>query len=174
MEPVMILKTLAVIGTFVAMVTDSRTGKIPNVLTFPLMVAGLALNGWWFGASGAGYSFFALCLGIVFYLPFAMVGAFGMGDVKLMAAIGALGGVRFVIGAFLYTSVIGIPHVLLVQYLNYGKDALPILLTSYTTGAYKEKTIHSDNREAKYHYYLGVDIFLGTIVSTLVPLPLLW
>lgn len=170
----MILKIIAIIGAAVGMVTDSRTGKIPNLLTFPLMIAGLLLNGWWFGLSGAGYSLLALFMGIAFYLPLAMVGAFGMGDVKLMAGIGALGGVRFVIGTFLYTSIIGIPHVLFVQYLNYGKDALPILLTSYSTGAYKEKTIQSDNREAKYHYYLGVDIFLGTLVSTLVPLPLLW
>lgn len=170
----MILKTTAVIGAGVAMITDSRTGKIPNLLTFPLMFIGLVLNGWWFGLEGLGYSFGAMLLGIAFYMPFAMVGAFGMGDVKLMAAIGALGGFRFVIGAFLYTSVIGIPHVLVVQYLNYGKDALLILLTSFTTGAYKKKTIHTDNLEAKYHFYLGIDIFLGTLASLLVPIPLLW
>ena len=174
MNPTLALQILAILGAFVAMVTDSRTGKIPNVLTFPMMAVGLTLNGWLFGLSGAGYSLLALLLGICFYLPFAAIGAFGMGDVKLLAGIGALCGVRFVVTTFLYTSIIGIPHVLVIQYLNHGKNALQLLLTSYTTGAFKDKTIFTDNREVRYHYYLGLDIFLGTRAATIVPLPISW
>ncbi|MBF0499507.1 MAG: prepilin peptidase [Candidatus Riflebacteria bacterium] len=173
-DPVIILKGLALSGAFVAMITDMRTGKIFNWMTFPLMAAGLVLNLVFFGLKGFGTSIAAFFLGIVFYTPFAAIGAVGMGDVKLMAAIGALGGLRFVTTTFLYTSVIGIPHVMLVQYLNYGKNAMPMLLASLTTGAYKNKTITAENQDptVKIHYRLGVDIFIGCLFACLIEIPI--
>ncbi len=166
------LKALAIAGAFIAMITDMRWGKIYNWLTFPLIVVGLSLNAWWFGWNGLGMSIVGTIMGIIFYLGFAYIGAFGMGDVKLMASIGALGGLKFVVSAFLYTSVIGIPHALFIQFLNFGKNAPGMLLTSLVTRAFLEKNIQNDNETLKYHYYLGIDILLGTILAFLIEIPL--
>jgi len=171
-SPLFVLKSIAVIVTFVAMITDMKWGKIYNWLTFPLILIGFSANSYFFGMQGFGISLIAAALGITFYLWFAYLGAVGMGDVKLMAAIGALGGVKFVVGAFLYTSVIGIPHALLIQYLNYGKNAGGMLLTSFVTKAFMEKSIQNDNAQLRYHYYLGVDIWLGTLLSAIFEIPL--
>ncbi|MFZ2957786.1 MAG: A24 family peptidase [Candidatus Ozemobacteraceae bacterium] len=174
MDPLILGKGVALLGAFIAMVTDMRTGKIFNWLTFPLIFFGFALNAFFFGVTGVGLSTAAFFLGIAFYTPFAAIGAVGMGDVKLMAAIGALCGLRFVTTTFLFTSVIGIPHVLLVQYLNYGKNAFPMLLTSFSTGAYKNKTIASENQNqsVQYHFYLGIDIFLGCLLAWVIEIPI--
>lgn len=85
-----------------ALWTDLRTGLIYNHLTFPTMVAGVALNAILRGAPGAidalsGTVFAFLLL----YLPYS-VGWQGAGDVKLMMAVGALEGWRFVLVAFLF------------------------------------------------------------------------
>jgi prepilin peptidase CpaA len=169
--PVM-MKALAVAGAFVAMVTDMRRGMIYNWLTFPLIIIGLVLSAYAGGWKGFGHSLTAAAMGIAFYIGFALVGAIGMGDVKLMGAIGALGGVKFVVSVFLYTSVLGIPHALLIQYLNFGRHAWGMLLTSVMTRAFWEKTIHTDNKESRYHYYLGLDIFFGTLLAVFIEIPL--
>ena len=167
-----LLKALAVAGAFVAMITDMRRGMIYNWLTFPLLILGLAGNAFAGGWQGFLHALAAAGLGIAFYLGFALVGAIGMGDVKLLGAIGALGGVKFVVSVFLYTSVLGIPHALVVQYLNHGRQAWGMLLTGVVSRAFLEKTIHTDNKENRYHYYLGLDILLGTILAVFVEIPL--
>ena len=171
-EPVFFAKLLAVSGSFIAMMTDMKWGKIFNWLTFPLIFLGFAINSYGYGWSGFGNSLGASILGISFYMGFALMGAMGMGDVKLMAAIGALGGVKYVVSAFLYTSVIGIPHALIVHGMNHGRNSLSMILTSYTTGVFLEKNIQNDNASLKYHYYLGLDIFCGTILAWLFEIPL--
>lgn len=91
----------------VAVLYDLRAGKIPNWLTFPAMLGGLAahtfLNGWQgFLFSGAG----ALA-GMGLLLLFYIGGGMGAGDVKLMGAIGAVLGARNVFAVFLLTALIG-------------------------------------------------------------------
>lgn len=78
-----------------AAVTDARTGHIPNALTLPVLViaplAHLVLAGPRMAAvSVVG----ALLCGAVPYVMFR-TGAAGGGDVKLLAAIGAVAGASF-------------------------------------------------------------------------------
>ena len=76
----------------IASVSDLRTGLIPNWLTFPALVVALLLEASWGGLRG----FVGALLGIVVCglvpLVFHRLGAMGGGDVKLFAALGALGG----------------------------------------------------------------------------------
>jgi len=90
-----------------------------------------------------------------------------MGDVKLMGAIGSLCGSVFVLNVFLYTSVLGFPHAILVQYLNYGKNAFSMFVTSFSTKAFLEKSIQEENKnnKKKYRFLLGIDIFIATVLT---------
>ena len=54
-----------------------------------------------------GTAAFGFVLGLALMLPGHMLGATGAGDVKLMAAIGAIVGPGLVINAFLFTAVAG-------------------------------------------------------------------
>lgn len=84
-----------VIGaSLVAALGDVRERRIPNALTFPLLIVGLIWAGWFGGWAGLGEGTLAcLLLGGPYVLLFVFAGG-GAGDAKLMGAIGAWLGVR--------------------------------------------------------------------------------
>lgn len=87
--------------TFVALciVSDVRTLRIPNLLTGPTVLVGLGLNAWYLGSAGVLASLAGLALAVAILLgPFAL-GGIGGGDVKMMAAVGALVGPRLVLAS---------------------------------------------------------------------------
>lgn len=91
----------------VACVTDLRTRRIPNVLTFGAALAGLAFQFATGGVAALGQAGLGWLLGaVVFLLPFAL-GGLGGGDVKLLAALGAWLGPADAMWLVLYTGIAG-------------------------------------------------------------------
>jgi prepilin peptidase CpaA len=95
-----------------AAVFDLRRGTVYNWLTYPAIAAGLALGALeGAAADGAmdGLGNHALGLGAGFGILFLayLFGGMGGGDVKLMAAVGALVGWPGVLGAVLYSFLVG-------------------------------------------------------------------
>lgn len=72
-----------------AVVTDLRTRRVPNVLTFGAALAAFAFAAWTAGWSGLAASLAGWGVGCAVFLPFFLLGGLGAGDVKLLAAIGA-------------------------------------------------------------------------------------
>jgi prepilin peptidase CpaA len=100
-----ILAIVAVLA--VAVTTDIRSRKIYNALTLPAMALGLAINVVADGFSGLLFAVAGLLLGaMLFSLPVAFLGR-GAGDLKLLAAVGSLGGPVFVLWCALLTGVAG-------------------------------------------------------------------
>lgn len=98
---------MAITGVAIASWTDLRFRKIPNGLTFSLILSGFILNGYFEGFAGLKYSIFGFALGILFlYIPFS-VGGVGAGDVKLLGALGSLLGPGMVFRIFLASAVFG-------------------------------------------------------------------
>ncbi|MDY7009473.1 MAG: A24 family peptidase [Planctomycetota bacterium] len=95
-----------------AAVVDLRCGKVPNWLTYPAIVVGLAGHAAVGYASGGGFRGGeqmgldgALGGFVVGFLPLLLcwlAGGIGGGDAKLMGAVGALGGYKIALGAMLY------------------------------------------------------------------------
>lgn len=85
---------VALVACGIAMVTDLRSRTIPNWLTLPLALCGLLVHGLHDGVSGL----LLACVGLlVCALPLYFLfvrEALGGGDVKLLAALGALFGAR--------------------------------------------------------------------------------
>jgi prepilin peptidase CpaA len=104
----MSLTAVLVIGTGIAAtVVDIRQRRVPNVLTMGLAAAGLVLA--LAGVSGVtvGSALGGLALGLALLLPAHVFGATGAGDVKLLAAFGALLGPGGVFEAFLRAAILG-------------------------------------------------------------------
>lgn len=100
-----------------AAATDVAKRKIYNWTTFPAIGLGLALG---YLASGlgafptlntVGFGFLdrlgGFLLGFGIFAVFSVARAVGPGDVKLMAAVGALTGVRFTVWAMFWGALIG-------------------------------------------------------------------
>jgi len=90
-----------------ACVSDIRARRIPNWLTFSGVCAGLLLNSVLGGVAGAGRSLAGMLAGFGVYLLLYCLRAMGAGDVKLMAAIGAIVGPAGWFSIFLATSIAG-------------------------------------------------------------------
>ena len=90
MEPVMVVALAVVLVTAIG--TDLRSSRIPNWLTFPAMGFALAGHGGLGGTPEVLFGLAGIAAGLgLFVIPYAF-GGIGAGDVKLMAAIGAIVG----------------------------------------------------------------------------------
>lgn len=162
-------KIICLIVTFIAMITDSWRGRIYNWLTFPSIILGWVISFYFNGFSGLGYSIGATLVGIALYLPLALIGAYGMGDVKLMGGVGSLCGTVFVLNVFLYASILGFFHAIIVHLINYGPSAFVRVFTSIRSGSFKYNTIQKENsnEETKNNvkFNLGLDIFLAVVIA---------
>lgn len=73
----------------VAAVIDGYQLKVPNWLTFPMIISGWAYCTLAFGLSGFGWSLAGTGVGLALLLPAYAIGGMGAGDVKLLAGVGA-------------------------------------------------------------------------------------
>lgn len=85
MVPVILL--LGLLG--VAVVSDLRSHRIPNLLVVLGLALGLAGQTYASGVSGLGNGMLGLLIGFGVFLPLYALGGMAAGDVKLMAMVGA-------------------------------------------------------------------------------------
>ena len=81
---------LAVGAVSIALVTDLRSRRVPNWLTAGAFMTGLVVNLLVFGPQGGLSALGGGALGFALLIPFYLLRAVGAGDVKLLAAVGAL------------------------------------------------------------------------------------
>lgn len=91
----------------VAAVIDGWKLKVPNWITFPMILTGwiysFASGGW----SGLGWSLLATFFGLALLYGIYMVGGMGAGDVKLLAGIGAWVHAEHTWNIFAATAIVG-------------------------------------------------------------------
>jgi prepilin peptidase CpaA len=102
-----IVVAIIAVGMGAAAVIDLRTRRVPNLLTASLAAAGIGIAAAGVGRIGLGASILGCLLGLAFMLPGHIFGATGAGDVKLLAAAGALLGPTDTVMAFLNTAIAG-------------------------------------------------------------------
>lgn len=86
---------------------DVRTHRIPNFLVALTLLAGVAAQAALHGLPGMGLALAGAGVGLAAFLPMYLGGAMGAGDVKLMAALGALLGPQTAVYAVLLALVAG-------------------------------------------------------------------
>lgn len=107
-------QVIAVGVALLASVSDVRTRRIPNLLTFG--AAGLAVL-FHFGTRGVGGLGFAAggwAVGLAMFLPFFLLRGIGGGDVKLLAALGAWIGPYHAMWTGLFAALAGGPMAIIV------------------------------------------------------------
>lgn len=90
-----------------AAIIDGWKLKVPNWITFPMIISGWLVSSYLFGWNGLFYSVVGTGVGLALLLPAYAIGGMGAGDVKLLAGVGAWvwGTVTFF--AFCASAVIG-------------------------------------------------------------------
>jgi prepilin peptidase CpaA len=90
-----------------AAATDLIWGRIFNWLTGGALLLGLALSAWTGGWHGLGESVLAALLGLILFGWMFWLGFMAGGDVKLLMALGAWGGLRFVEEVAVLSIIVG-------------------------------------------------------------------
>lgn len=155
------LNTVLLLALVISFITDIKERKIYNIVTFPTIIVGLiyhtVTNGW----DGFLLSFLGLLVGFgLLFIPYVL-GGIGAGDVKLLAAIGALKGTYFVFQSFFLIAIVG------------GIIAFSILVSKKELGfffkriffAMKFRTLDGiDNEDIHHAFPYGIAIVLGTLL----------
>ncbi len=96
-----IQSAVVLVVTALCAFTDTRWGKVYNVVTYPSALLGIGLS-FYFSPPTPMMSFLGLLAGLLFFGFVRKISGMGAGDVKLMAALGALMGLPFLVYATFY------------------------------------------------------------------------
>lgn len=167
----MTIKIVLITILLISIYTDIKDRKILNSVTIPSIIFAVfyflitqGVDGFFFSGKG-----FLVGLGLLI-IPF-MLGGMGAGDVKLLAAIGALMGTSFVFYSFIYTALIGglIAIVLIIKQKGFINGiVVPLKLLIYTIFFFRSKlgTLLSSSKDhSSISFPYGVAIVLGTICT---------
>ena len=164
--PVWLLSTSLV----VAAVIDGWKLKVPNWLTFPLIISGWIYCTACFGWSGLGWSLVGTAVGLALLLPLYAIGGMGAGDVKLLAGVGAWVGGTITFYAFCLSAVFGGAIALLMilwqrGWKRHGIQFLGILNEIMVIrNPTQLATVAAERKASMLLLPYGIPIALGTIV----------
>jgi prepilin peptidase CpaA len=135
--PLSLTTAVALVAALIAAVTDITRFKVYNLLTLPLLVAGLVYHGMMGGPGGLAMSVVGMVLGAAILLVFYVMGGMGAGDVKLMAALGAWLGLPAIFYVFLASALAAGAYalVMMVAYGSTGEIVVNLKIIWYRVGA---------------------------------------
>jgi len=159
--------TLTVLVVLVAVYTDVRWGKIFNHLTMPAIVLGLIINSLT-GIDGFLHSLAGIGLGLGLFLVSCLIGRIlGGGDIKLLMAVGALQGPKFLALTICYTAIIGgVLAVIIAVRHGILLEKIKALFTScYMRLTFRVPMKIEDNEATQPRLPYAIAISLGTVTT---------
>jgi prepilin peptidase CpaA len=153
----------------VACVTDVRSRRIPNILTFGGATAALIFHAVTGGIGGVSTACAGWAVGVAFFfLPFAL-GGMGGGDIKLVAALGAWMGPVAALWLGLYTGIAGGVLAIIVSmsrgYLRQALSNIWLLLTHWRVSGLRPLDEVSLAGSGGPRLAYAVPIFTGTVLT---------
>lgn len=165
-------KALLLALVAVAALYDIRFRRIPNWLTVSGAVLGFASNALLLQFHGAVIAASGLALAMAVYVPLYLLRAMGAGDVKLMAAIGAIVGPTSWISIFLAAAIVGgiaaLGLILIRGKIYETLFRVQIILTelAHLRAPYRSEPTLDVREKAALRMPHGVSIALGTLLAT--------
>jgi prepilin peptidase CpaA len=149
----------------IAAIYDIRFRRIPNWITLSAIPLSVLVNTSFRGWSGLLLSLCGLLLAFTVYFALYAIRAMGAGDVKLMAAIGAMVGWQNWIAIFLITAIVGgIAALVLVTWRRRLKKTLwnlAFILTELKSG----RPAYHANQELDVRSSKGLGLPHGAVIA---------
>ncbi|QLC72160.1 prepilin peptidase [Pseudomonas sp. LPB0260] len=160
------LPAILLIGLLsIAVASDLRRHRIPNLLVLSGLVTGLVGQFLWGGGGALGDGVLGMLVGLGMFLPLYALGAMAAGDVKLMAMVGAFLSPLDALWAALFSLVAGGICGLLIVLVRgellrtYSRYVLMLRARSYFPPA--------EGEVAGKPFPYAIAILIGTLVSLL-------
>jgi prepilin peptidase CpaA len=153
-----------------AAISDLRSRRIPNWLTFSAALLGVVLSTVTSGVHGLVSGVLGLLLGVAFLIVFYAFGGMGAGDVKLMGVVGSFLGPAGVFWAFVFTAIAGAIYSLALVLFHPAARTIRLAVVGtimhylHTRQLRYDKPINSERRPTLCY---GVAIAIGTVASVL-------
>ncbi len=164
-----VLYGLLLVALAISLVTDLRARKIYDVVTLPTLGAALLsrlLLGGWDGPFGMAQGLVGALVGFLIFLGFAWTGGMGMGDVKLVAAIGGALGFPLILAAVVFIVLAGGLQAILATIWSGS-----LVQTARNTGTMILRALRLTRREVpkgqRQYVPYGVAIAAGTVWAVL-------
>ncbi|SFA79383.1 MULTISPECIES: prepilin peptidase [unclassified Bacillus (in: firmicutes)] len=156
---------LLVATLLVCVITDIKERKIYNAVLFPALCTAWILHVITGGSDGLYLTLLGTLVGFSLLLIPYLLGGMGAGDVKLLAVIGAIKGMMFVLMAAVYMALAGglMAFLILVFHKGLKKRLLGIVyfLNGLRNGIRMPIMTNSDSMKTTYPY--GVAIAAGAL-----------
>ena len=161
---------LAVALAVIAGYTDWRSRRIPNWLTVPALLIGIAANAAASGWSGLKTSLLGAALGLLLLLPFVLLRSLGAGDWKLAGALGAVVGpgvlVNLLIGSVFVAGIMALGLVIYKRRVMETLRNIGRMLAAMFTFHMPSAEVSLDNPQALKVPY-GVALAMTTVLYVL-------
>lgn len=166
----MFIYTILGITLLISLITDIRKRKILNIVTLPAILIGFFYHTYALGWEGFLYSGKGFLVGGAFLLVPFFLGGMGAGDVKLMAAIGALTGTMFTFYSFIYIALIGgvISIFLIMKNKGIWNSIKSFIFTMVFLRSSLGSIILNENKQSSISFPYGVAIVLGTLCEAII------
>ena len=102
-----IMQFLLLLVVVPAGIVDLRLRRVPNWLTLPAVLVGIGLNWFLYQTPGLWMALKGIGIAMLIYFPLYLLRGMGAGDVKLMAAVGAIAGPANWFGILVLTAAVG-------------------------------------------------------------------
>ncbi|MFD4703907.1 prepilin peptidase [Gottfriedia sp. NPDC058432] len=166
----MFIYTILGITLLISLITDVRKRKILNIVTLPAILIGFVYNTATLGLEGFLFSGKGFLAGAAFLLIPYILGGMGAGDVKLLAAIGALTGTMFTFYSFIYIALIG--GFISVFLIMKNKGIWNSIKSFFFIMVFLRSSIGSillnENKKSSISFPYGVAIVLGTLCEVII------
>lgn len=163
--PVKLVSAILILAAWI----DGKELKVPNWITFPMVLSGLIYCTVTGGFSGLLAGLTGMSCGLLCLLPLYAVGGMGAGDVKLMAGIGAWVGWQTTFYAFCVSVIVGaVMAVLMVAWRGAWRKHYENFLTilsewSVVRNPYELSKIAAERKPTMFLLPYGIPICIGTI-----------
>lgn len=163
--PIKLVSAILILAAWI----DGKELKVPNWITFPMVLSGLVYSTCVGGFDGFIAGILGMCCGLLCLLPLYSVGGMGAGDVKLMAGIGAWCGWKVTFYAFCVSTVVGaIMAVIMVAWTgawkkHYNNFLMILSEWSIVRNPYELSKIAAERKPKMFLLPYGIPICIGTI-----------
>lgn len=160
------LNIILLLVLMICVVTDIKSRKILNFVTLPAIIIGFTYYININGLEGFLYSGKGFLVGFSLLLIPFMMGGIGAGDVKLLAAVGAIKGTQFVFYTFFYAAIIGgvIALVIMMRRRELKSFFMRLFYSLYFIKA-NEGSLNLDKTDLAPTIPYGVPIAIGALCT---------
>jgi len=163
----LIIHGVLLLSLISAGILDVRSSRVPNFITFPLILVGFGFHTMSDSGNGILFSMEGLGLGFSLLIGFYVYGGMGAGDVKLLAAVGAVVGPLNVFVGFLFASLLGGLYAVAMMSWHLGlagtAERIKIILVSMVFMKVNVATSLEETSLPKLRYALVIG--LGTLIG---------